>query len=395
MSDKKNILFLTFYFEPDLCAGSFRNSPLAYELAKQAKKRNCRVEVITTLPNRYASFETKADTLEVKDNLSINRINIPLHRSGLFDQVKSFFSYYREVKKITKNRQYDLVYASTSRLFTGWLGSQITRRLHIPLYLDVRDIFLDTIKDININKFVKLLLRVPLKFIESRTFNRANHINLISKGFDEYFQEFNCDKSYYSHGIDKPFIESNFVKKNDKNNKRTILYAGNLGEGQGLHKIIPKAAKRTSENYIFKVFGDGGTKDILLESLHNENIDSVEIKNPINRRELLYEYQKSDMLLIHLNNYQAFQKVLPSKVFELGATGKPIIAGVQGYAKQFLRNNIPDTFFFEPGNADSLIHLLNGIKESDLIIKDRSEFIARFNRNQINKEMAASILSYL
>ena len=37
----KRIVYLTFYFKPDLCAGSFRNSPLAVELAKRKITVNC------------------------------------------------------------------------------------------------------------------------------------------------------------------------------------------------------------------------------------------------------------------------------------------------------------------------------------------------------------------
>ena len=41
------ILFLTFYFEPDLCAGSFRNTPLFRELLRQMNEKDW-IHVITT-----------------------------------------------------------------------------------------------------------------------------------------------------------------------------------------------------------------------------------------------------------------------------------------------------------------------------------------------------------
>jgi hypothetical protein len=45
----KRIVYLTFYFEPDLCAGSFRNTPLVIKLAKQACGKGIVVDVYTTL----------------------------------------------------------------------------------------------------------------------------------------------------------------------------------------------------------------------------------------------------------------------------------------------------------------------------------------------------------
>ena len=49
----KRIVYLTFYFKPDLCAGSFRNSPLAFELSQQASLENAFIDLYTTFPNRY------------------------------------------------------------------------------------------------------------------------------------------------------------------------------------------------------------------------------------------------------------------------------------------------------------------------------------------------------
>ena len=116
-----NILYLTFYFEPDLYAGSFRNTPLAMELSKQCGE-NCHIDVVTTQPNRYSSFKVEAKTREDIGNMSIHRIDLPSHKSGMLDQVRSFRRYFAKALKITRNEKYDLVFASSSRLFTAYLG---------------------------------------------------------------------------------------------------------------------------------------------------------------------------------------------------------------------------------------------------------------------------------
>ena len=118
----KRIVYLTFYFKPDLCAGSFRNSPLALELAQQAKTKDIIVEVYTTLPNRYSSFDIEASVYEELDNLKIHRISLPPHKSGMVDQIFSFLKFYSEVFKLNKGKKADLVFASSSRLFTAFIG---------------------------------------------------------------------------------------------------------------------------------------------------------------------------------------------------------------------------------------------------------------------------------
>ena len=148
----KRILYLSFYFEPDLCAGSFRNTPLAKELSKQLHSI-ANVDVITTIPNRYQSFTVDALDEEVLDNLFIRRIRLPIHKSKLIDQMFAFWKYYRETLRFTRDQNYDLVFASSSRLFTAFLGYQIARKKSIPLILDIRDLFVDTLSDVLKNSF--------------------------------------------------------------------------------------------------------------------------------------------------------------------------------------------------------------------------------------------------
>lgn len=390
---QKRVLFLSFYFEPDLCAGSFRNSPLAYELGLQAKQKDIHIDIITTLPNRYSSYTKEAANKEVKDNVSINRIRIPKHQSGIKDQINSFKTYYTAVKKIVKQEKYDLVYASSSRLFTAFLGYRIAKSKSIPLYLDIRDIFVDTIKDVFSNSFIKAGVLPFMKYIEKKTFGYASHINLISEGFKGYFKKYaGTNYSYYSNGIDPEFLHiPKFIPQHNSSSVKTILYAGNIGEGQGLHRVIPVAAKKLGQNYKFKVIGDGGAKEKLLNAL--DTLSNVEILPPVNRTELIDEYNKADFLFIHLNDYDAFKKVLPSKVFELGVFPKPLIAGVNGYARQFIEENLQGTILITPCDGEQLAEKIKGLKSYETI--DRSEFIESYTREKINKDMAESILNYL
>ena len=54
----------------------------------------------------------------------------------------AFLSFAREVFRLTKDKEYDFIFSSTSRLMTGALGALITRKRNIPFYLDIRDILL-------------------------------------------------------------------------------------------------------------------------------------------------------------------------------------------------------------------------------------------------------------
>jgi UDP-N-acetylglucosamine:LPS N-acetylglucosamine transferase len=392
----KRIVYLSFYFKPDLCAGSFRNSPLAFELAKQMLDKNVVLDVYTTLPNRYSTFDVDAPEYEEVDNLRIHRIALPAHKSGMLDQVFAFWHFYKSVWKLNQSKNADLVFASSSRLFTAYLGYKLAKKCKAPLYLDIRDIFVDTMNDVFKSKLVKILILPLLKIIEARTFNYAKHINLISGGFKEYFHRFKSPKySYFSNGIDEEFISGNrFIELGEVSNAyKLIVYAGNIGEGQGLHRIIPQAAQLLGNEFKFLIIGDGGAKKQLHAEIQNRGLTNVMLNNPVSRDELQSYYNKSDYLFLHLNDYPAFRKVLPSKIFELATFNKPIIAGVAGFSAEFIKNEVSNSFVFDPCDAIQLVEYLKNIKSKSII--DRHKFIDKFRRSKINKVMAESILYYL
>lgn len=388
----KRVLYLSFYFEPDLCAGSFRNSPLAKELANQLGEAG-EVVVITTQPNRYKSFEKKAEAFEDRGNLKIHRIDIPQHQSGFKDQINSFRVFYKEAKKIAAAYKYDLVFASSSRLFTAFLGHRLAKSSDVPLYLDIRDIFVDTMDDVLKSPVMKAGVMPILKIVEKITFSNARHINLISGGFKGYFSRYRqCRYTEFSNGIDEVFLNQKASSKPEPSEPLKIVYAGNIGEGQGLHKVIAQAAAQLGSKYQFTVIGDGGAKQKLEEAIKREKVDNVSLHPPVNRQELLKIYSDSDYLFMHLNDYDAFKKVLPSKVFELGAYDKPIIAGVSGYAADFVKQNVPNTILFAPGDFNGLVEQLKAYQYKT---EFRTAFIRDFKRSSINEKMASSILEYL
>lgn len=379
------VLVISFFYTPDLSAGSFRASALVDRLIE----KGCEVDVITTLPNRYFSYSREAREIESIKNLNIFRVKVPKHYSGMLDQIISFATFYFKAFKIAKSRKYNIVFATSSKLFTAFLGKQIAKKKGIPLYLDIRDIFVDTLEDI-LNKNIFLLIKPILFLIERNTFQQATKINIVSKGFEDYFKsKFNIKNlSYFTNGIDDVFLNQRNIKTN--NNKIVICYAGNIGEGQGLHKIIPEFANSLKETHIFNIIGDGGMKNKFLESI--QSVNNVNYISPINREDLILYYLKSDILFIHLNDYKAFKKVLPSKIFEYAALGKPLLAGVTGFSKNFINEHIENASTFIPCDHQGA---LEALKRLDLKHTERKEFKSNFDRLKIMNNMAEEIIEII
>lgn len=384
------ILILTFYYRPDLCAGSFRAAAFVEALQKITDEA-VEIEVLTTMPNRYQTYTAEASKFEQINNVTIRRYEIGTHKSGFIDQSLSFASYAWQVLNHNKGKKYDVVFATSSRLLTAALGAFIAKRKQASLYLDIRDIFTDTMSDV-LSKPVKIAVLPFFRLLERYTVSSATILNLVSGGFAEYFSSYDSKNPlrFFTNGIDSEFIEYDFLDSPTHRNRKVILVAGNIGEGQGLEKLIPQAADLLSERYEFVVIGDGGSKRKLVDSCGSR--ENVKLIAPISRTELMEHYSNADILMMHLNDYDAFKKVLPSKIFEYAATGKPILAGVSGFAAEFTEQHVENAAIFEPCNADSLVRSLEFL---DLSMRDRMDFKKQFARTNIMDDMARDVLSLL
>lgn len=388
------LLILSFYYPPDLGAGSFRVGALIRAL-EQYKTKGLQIDVLTTQPNRYSNFKTKVSHLEDKGWLRIHRINTSTHDSGMLGQSLAFLQYAMQVKRITKTGQWDMVFSTSSRLMTAALGAHIARQKNIALYLDIRDIFTDTISDIFAKRAWRPFLKI-FEWIERLSFKNATQINVVSAGFLDHMRQVvpghNC--SVYTNGIDEIFLNSVNEKEIEHKSEKIILYAGNIGEGQGLHHILPSAAKALCGTVRFRIIGNGGRFSELKSAIKAQKISNIELLSPLHRNQLLEEYKRADILFLHLNNHPAFEKVIPSKLFEYGATGKPILAGVSGYPAQFIKTELPFATTFPPCDAMAMIRAIATILNEEKKINNY-EFCMRYDRVKIMNQMANEIMEVL
>jgi len=384
------LLILSFYFTPDLSAGSFRTTALVRTLAAQAP--GARIDVLAALPNRYHTFTVEAPEHETQGNVSIHRFVLPVHKSGMLDQSHSFVAFARQALRHVRDKQYDLVYATSSRLLTAALGAWIARRKRATLYLDIRDIFVDTIKDV-LPALAARLAQPVFARLERWTMQRAQRINLVSRGFADYFGARYPDQplSFFTNGIDDEFIEALTAPPPIRTDPTTtIVYAGNLGEGQGLHEILPALAISLRGRARFRVIGDGGRRAALLQAIADARLDNVHWQPPVQRAALIDAYRTADVLFLHLNDYDAFKKVLPSKIFEYAALGKPVWAGVAGYAADFIRSEITNAAVFAPCDGAAAMQAFRKLELRD---RPRRDFIEKFTRRRIMSAMAEEILT--
>lgn len=384
-------LMLSYHYHPDLSAGSFRVAALVKALRAQAPA-GLHIDLVTTLPNRYSSYAAQSSEWESAPGLDIRRIKVTEHASDMFRQVRAFSVYAGQAAAFAKPHQYDLVFATSSRLMTAALGAWIAQRAGAPLFLDIRDIFVDTIEDVLPPVLAPLVAKVfaPL---ERWTMMRAQRINLVSRGFAGYFNDRypRARLSWFTNGIDEEFVTASALVDTGRRPSLPlrVLYAGNIGDGQGLHVIVPELACRMEGKIEFRIIGDGGRRAQLAACLQAARAGNVTLQPPVGRERLVEEYRAADILFLHLNDYSAFRKVLPSKIFEYAAMGKPIWAGVAGFAAEFLASEVSNASIFRPCDADDALCALERLELADI---RREVFVRKFSRASIAEQLAREIL---
>ena len=393
------IVFFSFYYPPDLSAGSFRSAALSKALEKKIGA-NDELHVITTQPNRYLAHSAKADNIEVKGKITIHRISVPTHRSGMISQTYTFGVFALSAFNVCRKLKPDFLIGTTSRLMTGvltWISARFLRRKY---YIDLRDIFSETISDIFALKssFLSVFFRRFFSFLDKQILNSAAGVNVVSEGFPEYFEKKGINTSnwsFFPNGVDEEFLSFPLSVKESSKSVKTILYAGNIGSGQGLELVIPDIAKRLGISYRFVIIGDGGAFLLLKKAIQRENISNVELLSPVSRSELIKYYMAADIMFLHLNNIPAFRRVLPSKIFEYAALKKPIVAGLSGYSAQFLRDHVPYAFIFDPGDSKEAVSCVLNAAESSAPEDVVSEFVMTYSRVEIMEQMANQLISIM
>jgi len=131
----------------------------------------------------------------------------------------------------------------------------------------------------------------------------------------------------------------------------------------------------------------------LLEEIQKRSLRNVEVLPPVGRDALIKAYKEADILFVHLNDLDAFKRVLPSKIFEYGALNKRVLAGVGGYCAELLKADMDHMQLFPPCDANAMYEAFERlVADTDRI--DRKEFIRKYRRKTITEQLAAEVLSH-
>lgn len=389
------LIIFSYNFPPDISAGAFRIRSLVSQLDK-CLKNNIEIHVLTSIPNRYSAA---TNSIEYSERVYVKKFSVPDLGKSFFGLALAYTVYFCKALLFGIFIRPNLVIGTSSRFFTSFLATLVSTCSRAKLIIDLRDIFSESFKDnfaFNSKALGQMVFRI-FYFLECACLKRADSIVQVSPCFNDYYPPSISSKNWLTitNGIDEIFLHHRYsLPKLNFSNKSSVLYAGNIGIAQALHKIIPYLAK-SNPQIKFKIIGEGSGRKILENSIKIADISNVEILNPMSREKLINEYIIADVLFLHLRNIPAFQKVLPSKIFEYGAFNKPILAGVCGFMESFLNNNFSNAYIFYPEHSDDAnIKLHNALKYSKKN-KLHNNFVKQYSRNYLLKQYSDEVIKLI
>jgi glycosyltransferase involved in cell wall biosynthesis len=105
---------------------------------------------------------------------------------------------------------------------------------------------------------------------------------------------------------------------------------------------------------VFLLIGEGAEKERLQKLAEKERLDNIRFVNQQPRETIPLFINASDICLVLLRNAELFTTVLPSKMLEFMACGRPVVLGVDGQARKLL-NQAQAGVYIQPGEPEALV----------------------------------------
>ncbi len=394
-----HILFLSHYFPPEVNAPATRT----HAHCKRWVEAGHQVTVITCAPNCpsgvvYDGYKNKLIQKETVDGIQVVRLwTFLAANKGFVKRILNYLSYMliATMYAITR-RNVDVVVATSPQFFCGWAGVLCRWVRRWPFVLEIRDIWPESILTVGAMKR-SLSIRV-LENLELWMYRAAQHIVTVGDGYRDKLLERGVENERISvipNGVClEQFQEMEpskaLLKEWNSENKFVCSYIGTVGMAHGLDVVVKAAATLQSQNdntVCFWIVGDGAQRAKLEEEATQQQLTNIRFTGMIAKDQIANVIASSDACLVHLKGTDLFGTVIPSKIFEIMALNKPIIAGVRGQTEEIvLAGNAGVSM--TPDDPESLLAAIETIKTQPEEYQHGREYVAQhFNRDTLANEM--------
>ena len=229
-------------------------------------------------------------------------------------------------------RPWDAMVAVCPPMTSGLFPGLLARRLAVPLVIHVQDLQLDAARELGILR--QPLLLAGLTWLELHLFRQARVVTTISRSMAARLAAKGVPPARLRvlpnwADLDKvrPGPRLNALRRElGLTSETVVLYAGNLGEKQGLEVILEAAAlTRGKPSIRYLVAGEGAARDRIKLRAQELGLDNLTFLPLQSNSRLPLLLAAADLHLV-VQRQKAADLVMPSKLTNIMAAGRPFIA---------------------------------------------------------------------
>jgi glycosyltransferase involved in cell wall biosynthesis len=338
------ILYISHYFPPEMGAPAGRVAGLARQWVQAGHE----VHVLTgfphhptgVIPPEYRCAFRRGFLREDFHGVHVHRTWIfPAANRGKVRRSLNYLSFMLSAAVTGSIRlpRPDVIIATSPQLLCAAAGHLLARRFRAPLVMEVRDLWPESLMAVGASQHRSPLVK-GLERLARAMYRRAAHVVTITEAQREAVMIAGVTGTRVSvvpNGVDAAFLQ--FDGRRPDSSRFIVTYIGTLGMAHKLETLLEAAAAlRHEPEILFRIVGEGARRQALEARARALNLQNVEFVGERPRDEVPRWIAKSSACAVLLRQSPVFLTVVPSKMLEIMAVGRPILLGVQGEAHALL-----------------------------------------------------------
>lgn len=392
------ILFITDNFPPEVNAPATRT----VEHCKEWIQEGVEITVITCAPNFphgkvYDGYKNKLYQKEMIDGIEVIRVwSYMAANSGFIKRVFDYLSFAFMAFFVGLFQKDDIVIATSPQFFTTWAAWGISKIRRKPWVFELRDLWPESIRTVGAMKNKTAL--DWLEKIELGLYKDADKVIAVTEAFKSNLIQRGIDSEKIEVVTNGSNIDLFSPRKKDEillkslnlENKFIFGYIGTHGMAHSLDFIVQSISKIDDVDIHFLFIGDGAMKTKIIDMALELSLTNITFLNPIVKDEVPRYLSIIDVSMAPLIKSDTFKTVIPSKIFEASAMGKPTLLGVEGQAQEILEKYQAGLCFLPENEEDFLKKVLllkNDPKLYSDLVKGCEDLAQDYDRKKLAKKM--------
>lgn len=394
-----HILFLCHYFPPEVNAPASRT----YENAKRWVRAGHKVTVLTCHPSHpggiiYPGHRNSVHAWEEIDGIQVLRVGTYLSANkGFVRRTSNYVSFmFSAVLQCWRVKDVDIVVSTSPQFFCGMGGYFVSRLKRRPWVLEIRDLWPESI--IAVGAITNRRVIGILEGIESFLYRKADRIVSLTNAFKRHIMARGIPEEkidIVTNGADLeryvPGDRMNDARKELGLDESVFLasYIGTHGMAHGLSTVLRAAKRLEGEPGIrFLLVGDGAERERLLQDKEELGLTNVIMLGQQPKERMPQFLAATDACMVLLIKSELFKTVLPSKIFEAMAMGRPIVLGVEGESRELIEEG-GCGLCIEPENDAQLAEAILKLAKQPGLARELGEKGERYVASRFDREVLA------